>query len=166
MATTIGDEDDLNALLEHLIALDHDAIEAYEAAIERIDNATHKRSLEEFCKDHVDHTRTLGELLRAQGGTPPDGPNAKAMLTKGKVVMADLMGDEAILKAMLSNEGDTNTAYERATANTVANPEVRAVLQENFADEQKHRTWLEHAIAQEDEDASRPEPDASSPNAL
>ena len=38
----------------------------------------------------------------------------KALLTKGKVVIAGLMGDEAILQAMRTNEADTNTAYERA----------------------------------------------------
>ena len=39
--------------------------------------------------------------------------------------MAGLMGDEAILQAMRTNEADTNTAYERAIqfrGTAVANP--------------------------------------------
>lgn len=155
MATTIGDEDDLNTLLEHLIELDHDAIEAYEAAIERLDDDRYKQPLKDFCEDHAKHTRNLGEWLRADGVKPPEGAGAKAMLTKGKVVMADLMGDEQILKAMLSNEGDTNTAYERAVANPVASPEVKRALQENLADERRHKQWLEEAIAKESGDAPK-----------
>ena len=48
------------------------------------------------------------------GRTPPKEGDMKALLTKGKVVIAGLMGDEAILQAMRTNEADTNTAYERA----------------------------------------------------
>ncbi len=39
-------------------------------------------------------------------------------LHKGKVVLANLMGDEAILSAMLSNEEDTNTAYKKMNERT------------------------------------------------
>ena len=38
----------------------------------------------------------------------------KAILTQGKVVLADMFGDSAILKAMKTNEDDTVTAYDRA----------------------------------------------------
>ena len=40
MATTIGKEDDLLESLENLIQLDHDAVEAYEAAIDRLDDGS------------------------------------------------------------------------------------------------------------------------------
>ena len=93
MVTTIGNEDNLHSLLKHLIELDYDAIEAYEAAVERLDNPAFKRSLELFRQDHVAHTRNLGEILRARGETPPDGPTTKRLLTKGKVVLADLAGE-------------------------------------------------------------------------
>ena len=126
MATTIGNEDNLDTLLNNLIELDYDAIEAYEAAIERLDNAAYRQTLEQFCQDHINHTLNLGQILRSRGETPPDGPSAKRLLTKGKVVMADILGDEAILKAMLSNEGDTNTAYDRATSNMSVPPEIEA----------------------------------------
>jgi hypothetical protein len=44
------------------------------------------------------------------GRTPPKEGDMKALLTKGKVVIAGLMGDAAILQAMRTNEADTNTA--------------------------------------------------------
>ncbi len=148
MATTIGNEDNLDTLLKHLVELDYNAIEAYEAAVERVDNPAYKQTLEQFCQDHINHTLNLSQILRARGETPPDGPSAKRILTKGKVVIADLMGDKAILKAMHSNEVDTNTAYERATSNMSVSPETLEVLLLNFADEQKHKRWLESAIQQ------------------
>lgn len=148
MATTIGNEDNLDTLLHHLVELDYDAIEAYEAAVERVDNPAYKQTLEQFCQDHINHTLNLSQILRTRGETPPDGPSAKQILTKGKVILADLMGDKAILKAMLSNEVDTNTAYDRATSNMSVPPEILEVLLLNYADEQKHKRWLEGAIEQ------------------
>jgi rubrerythrin len=148
MATTIGNEDNLDTLLRHLVELDYDAIEAYEAAVQRLDNPAYKQTLERFCQDHINHTLNLSQVLRARGETPPDGPSAKRILTKGKVILADLMGDKAILKAMLSNEVDTNTAYDRATSNMSVPPETLEVLLLNHADEQKHKRWLESALQQ------------------
>jgi hypothetical protein len=163
MATTIGNEDNLDTLLKHLVELDYDAIEAYEAAVERIDNPAYKRTLEQFCQDHINHTLNLSQILRARGETPPDGPSAKRLLTKGKVVMADMMGDKAILRAMLSNEGDTNTAYDRATSNMAVPPEILEILLLNYADEQKHKRWLESAIQQTAVDDSRDDADLTPP---
>ena len=40
--------------------------------------------------------------------------SAKSYLTQGKVILANLIGDLTILRAMRSNEIDTNTAYEFA----------------------------------------------------
>jgi rubrerythrin len=146
MATTIGNEDSLPELLANLIKLDYDAIEAYDAAIERVEDPTYKDALAEFRDDHVTHTNNLSELLLSLGETPPEGADAKSILTEGKVKLATLGGDKAILRAMLSNEGDTNTAYERATVNQAATPEVLEILELNYADEQNHKRWLEGAI--------------------
>jgi hypothetical protein len=60
------------------------------------------------------HITELGDILSSMGRTPPKEGDMKALLTKGKVVIAGLMGDEAILQAMRTNEADTNTACERA----------------------------------------------------
>ncbi len=50
--------------------------------------------------------------LRLEGGNPADGGDLKQILTKGKVVIAELGGDDAILKAMKMNEEVTNKSYE------------------------------------------------------
>lgn len=101
-------------MLNNLIQLDYDAIDAYDAAIDRIDSPEYKARLREFREDHARHTRDLGAVVTQLGGKSAQQGGAKSMLTRGKVMMADLMGDTAILQAMRSNEEDTNTAYERA----------------------------------------------------
>ena len=63
----------------------------------------------------------------------------KALLTKGKVVIAGLMGDEAILQATRTNEADTNTAYERAVKLSGLPSNTRDVLQRGLEDERSLR---------------------------
>lgn len=134
-------------LLEKLIKLDFDAIEAYEAAIARLDDDEAKRMLSEFCGDHRRHTQNLGEHLREAGHTAPHGPDARRILTQGKVVIGGLVGDKAILRAMKSNEDETNSAYERAGHEDLPQAIHRTVLG-NLEDERRHRTWIERKLAQ------------------
>lgn len=146
MATLVGTETDLNSLLEDLIQLDFDAVEAYQAAIDRLEDAECKQKLGDFMADHVRHTENLGTFLRESGREPPQKGDMKKMLTKGKVVIAGLMGDKAILMAMKTNEDDTNNAYDRAVKNENAPARIKDVLRANLADERRHRAWIEERI--------------------
>ena len=67
------------------------------------------------------------------GRTPPKEGDMKPLLTKGKVVIAGLMGDEAIPRAMRTNEADTSTAYERAVNFKGLQANTRDVLQNGLA---------------------------------
>lgn len=146
MVTTIGNETEAQALLYDLIELDYDAIAAYDAAIDRLEDASQKQALASFREDHVRHTENLAPFLRELGSEVPQSGNAKQVLTKGKVVMADLMGDKAILEAMRTNEDDTNTAYSRAVAHPDVTAECRRVLEQNLADERRHCAWILEAL--------------------
>lgn len=130
--------------LNDLIELDFDAIEAYRAAIERLGNPAYKQRLEEFCKDHERHTQNLAALVMKHGGKASRGPDVKRFLTKGKVVIADLVGDDhAILLAMRANEEVTNKRYELAlNVNTDMDAETRSTLEANLGDERRHREWI------------------------
>jgi uncharacterized protein (TIGR02284 family) len=86
--------------------------------------------------------------MRELGEAPLDEGDMKSILTQGKVVMADLFGDEAILKAMKTNEDDTNTAYSRALERDDVPPEIYRTLQQNLEDERRHRSWIEQRIPQ------------------
>lgn len=147
MATLIGNETAFLDTLNNLIELDFDAIEAYQAAIDRLDDGTAKEQLRQFMGDHQRHTRELGEIVRELGGTPPTQGDFKRYLTKGKVVLAEIAGDKGILQAMKSNENDTNTAYERALQRNDIQSRAQNVLQRNLEDERRHRAWIEERLS-------------------
>ena len=142
MVTSVGLNPDFKAVLKNLIALDYDAIEAYQAAIDRVDDPSLKDQLTEFRNDHRRHTQELSACARELGVEPPDSPGAKAMLTKGKVLIANMAGDRAILAAMKTNEEDTNTAYERAANHSGLADLARSAIERGLADERRHRAWL------------------------
>lgn len=68
------------------------------------------------------------------------------MLTSGKVEMANMSGggDRAILSAMLTNEEDTNTAYEKVLSR--APEEAAEVVRRGREDERRHREWIESTL--------------------
>lgn len=143
MVTMVGNEDTLAELLQNLLVLEYDAIEAYEACIERLETPAYVQKLREFHADHLRHVEKLRTHLQEIGAEVPMDSDTKALLTKGKIVIADLMGDDAILKAMKTNEDDTITAYDKASRNKNATAAVLSTLQEGLADERKHRSWME-----------------------
>jgi rubrerythrin len=79
----------------------------------------------------------------------PSEGDSKQMLTTGKVALASLMGDGAVLKAMKTNEDDTVTAYERASAHADAAPESRKFFTDFAADERRHRQWMQQTAETE-----------------
>ncbi len=142
MVTTVGTESTLDALLRDLVQLDHDAADAYQAAIDRLETASFRSTLAEFKQDHLRHIEELGEILREMGQEPPKEGDMKSMLTTGKVKLGSLLGDKAIIQAMKTNEDDTNTAYDRATNFKDAPAQVHATLERNCGDERRHRDWM------------------------
>ncbi len=144
MATTMSSEHVIEGLNE-LIELEYDAIAAYRAAIERINSPAYKSKLSEFLTDHQTHVGNLTDLVRKEGGTPEKDGDAKKILTKGKVVLADISGDEAILKAMKSNEEQTNSKYEKAVEKGYAD-HIQSVVQKGLADERRHKAWVETTL--------------------
>ena len=146
MATLVGTQKALSSMLNQLIELDFDTIEAYRAAMDRLDAPTDRTQLQWFLADHERHVRELSLLVRQLGETPSEEADMKQVLTKGKVVIASLLGDRAVLSAMKSNEDDTNLAYERAVRRNDLPIRMRNILERNLADERRHRAWFEARI--------------------
>ncbi|MFZ3233993.1 MAG: ferritin-like domain-containing protein [Stellaceae bacterium] len=142
MATTIGTEKTRENLLEDLVQLDYDAADAYQAAIDRLDETQFRDRLREFKGDHLRHISEIGEILERMGRTPPKQGDMKSLLTRGKVVIGGLMGDKAILQAMRTNEADTNTAYERAVKFHGLDADTRNTLERALEDERRHCQWI------------------------
>jgi rubrerythrin len=142
MVTMVGTESTLNGLVENLLLLEHDAIAAYEKTIESLESAAYKAKISEFKADHDRHVVELTQLATSLGAKVSYEGDAKQMLTTGKVALASIMGDSATLTAMRTNEEDTVTAYERASAHTAATPEALAIFKRAYSDEVRHRAWM------------------------
>lgn len=150
MVTLVGMQDDFGKALCDLVELEYDAVEAYDAAINRLDNQEYKNQLTSFKEDHVRHISDLSEHLKKHDIDPPSGPSmGKQWLTKGKVVLGNLAGDITILRAMRSNKVDTNVAYEWLRAHDHIWSESQTLIENNYQDEQKHKKWLERIIEKE-----------------
>lgn len=141
-ASTIIDRDTVIDELNKLINLDFDAIAAYEAAIERLNNAEYRERLREFKADHERHTQNLRECVARFGGKAATSGDIKKVLTKGKVILGNINHDKGVLEAMKSNENQTNKLYEEALQKLEDEPEVAGVLLRNLEDERRHRLWL------------------------
>lgn len=146
MAMTPDKEFEFYEHLESLLQLDYDAIEAYEAAINRMENQSYKLKLQEFKKDHENHIKDTSPFLKKAGHKPPTGPGVKSLLTQGKVVLANIIGEAGILKAMRSNEEETNLAYEQINGYPDLPVELKKTLQKGLADERKHKSWIEKEL--------------------
>jgi rubrerythrin len=143
MVTTVGNESDIEDLVKDLIYLEHDAIAAYDSCIERLDNKALSAQIAIFKGDHLQHLHVLNEMARELGIEAPSEGDMKQMLTTGKIALADIFGDAAILKAMKTNEDDTVTAYERAIRHEDAIPASKAFFMKAHRDEERHRAWME-----------------------
>ncbi len=118
------------------------------STVERLDDKVLAAKVAEFHQDHFQHLSTLNEIAEELGIQVPTGGDMKQILTTGKVALADLFGDSAILKAMKTNEDDTVLAYERASQNEHARPESTEFFLKAHQDEVRHRTWFETTAKQ------------------
>ena len=122
---------------------------AYKLTSARLETSSYKAKVAEFLTDHERHLSELQAIARTMNIKIPDGTDAKAILTQGKIVLADLFGDSAILKAMKTNEDDTVTAYERACQHENLPQDAQQCFTRALADEQRHRTWMQQTAESE-----------------
>ncbi len=142
MTTKVGIQRKFANAAKDLLELEYDALEAYETAIKRLTNNDYKQKLTEFSADHKRHLMELSVVLAAHDVEFESRPSAKQWLTKGKVILAEILGDKQILAAMRSNEEDTNSAYERMLSRKDIWEDALDILIRGLADERKHKDWL------------------------
>ncbi len=146
MATLVGTSEDFTQVIGHLIELEFDAIEAYKAALDRLELAVVLEQFRSFLADHEQHVSSLKELSHNYNLEIPAGPDVKKVLTQGKVIVAGLIDDQAVLSAMKSNEDDTVTAYERVFNHKGLTADARPVIAQALEDECRHRQWIDSAL--------------------
>ena len=143
MVTTVGTEDSFEKLVQNLLILEHDAIAAYESTLSRLDSEVAKTKIAEFKRDHDEHVAELTRMAGSLGVAAPTEGDLKEYLTTGKVALAAIIGDGAILKAMSTNEIETKMAYDHASKNAVASTEAQTYFRKAFADETRHKDWMD-----------------------
>ena len=143
MVTTVGTESTYEKIVTNLLILEHDAIAAYDSTIEKLDDAGKKAKIAEFRADHASHVEELRRLATTLGIEAPAEGDMKQSLTTGKIALANLMGDGAILKAMSTNEIETKMAYDQAAKNDAAPAETKVFFRKAFDDESRHKAWMD-----------------------
>ncbi len=145
MVTMVGNESDVKSLFKNLIQLEHDAIAAYDAVVDKLDDEGRAQQVRAFKGDHEQHLQELNRLADEHHAYKPGEGSMKSMLTTGKVNFAGMTGgDGTILKAMSTNETDTVTAYRNAARNPEAPAEAKPFLEKALADEERHKTWMDN----------------------
>jgi uncharacterized protein (TIGR02284 family) len=131
--------------LNELIRFDHDAIGAYNAAIDDIKEIGIRNPLIQFRGDHERHVEVLTAIVIRLGGEPVEHAGIKGVMRKTMTKVAGLGGTEMTLKAMRSNEEVLNKAYSHHLSLDFPD-EIREIIRHNYADEQRHLAWVEQAL--------------------
>jgi uncharacterized protein (TIGR02284 family) len=128
-----------------LIRFDHDAIGAYDEAIENITEIAIKEQLMRFRGDHERHVLDLSAVVRRLGGTPPEHPGVRGVIRKTMTRVAGLIGTEMTLRAMRSNEEMLNKQYAERLKKAFP-ADILDLVRRNYGDEQRHLAWVEQAL--------------------
>jgi ElaB/YqjD/DUF883 family membrane-anchored ribosome-binding protein len=144
--TTASTEEVLDGLND-LLQLDHDAIGAYEIAIEKLEDRDQASQISGFLRDHQRHIQSLNELIRELGGTPVNEPHATGPLKQAMQNLGALGGDKGILLAWRANELQVRTKYDSYAAKANQWPgHVKRLVDENALDEERHYQWVASAL--------------------
>jgi uncharacterized protein (TIGR02284 family) len=132
--------------LNRLIALDIDAVGAYDSAIRACNSGVVKERLGSFKADHERHVRDLSEAVRLGGGTPRTTRDLKGVFIQGFTAITSF-GDQSALMAMRGNEELTTRTYKAALNDDDLPDTLRPLLQRNYGDEQRHLSWIQDALS-------------------
>jgi uncharacterized protein (TIGR02284 family) len=134
-------DDEIVEALNDLIETDHNAISAYNTAIDGLEKyPTLRDNFIQFRGDHERHVRELSPFVRQYGGEPEKKPSGMGVLQKGWTAVSKLGGADAIVSAMTSNEETTVSAYEAGAIKNFP-PEILQVVQRGLEDERRHLAY-------------------------
>lgn len=133
--------------LNDLLQLDHDAIGAYDIAIEKLQDRDHASQIQGFRRDHERHSQELNGLIAALGGQAKNEPHFTGPFKAGLQSLAGLGGDRGLLVAFRSNELQVRTKYDMYAARANHWPaNVKRVVDQAALDEERHYRWVADAL--------------------
>jgi rubrerythrin len=148
MTETTTSDAKLISQLNDLLKLDHEAINAYTVAIDRLQNESHADTIRRFRTDHERHIFELTHLVRAHHGVPIELPTVPARAVRPAVQSAGAAGDDVgLLTSIKSNERKSRDKYRAAVLRNVQE-DVRAMLQRAADDEARHYGWVTGVLEQ------------------
>ena len=133
--------------LNDLLQLDHDAIGAYDIAIEKLADRDHANQILGFRRDHERHIQELNELVATLGGEAKNQPHLTGPFKQALQSLGALGGDRGVLAAFRQNELQVRSKYELYAAR--ANhwpPNVKRAIDRNALDEERHYRWVADAL--------------------
>jgi ElaB/YqjD/DUF883 family membrane-anchored ribosome-binding protein len=129
--------------LNDLLQLDHDAIAAYDVAIEKLEDRDHADQIAGYRRDHERHIRELNQLILNLGGTPKNEPHLTGPFKTAMQSLGGLAGDKGILLAWRTNELQVRTRYDSYASKAMLwPPDVKRVVDGAALDEERHYEWV------------------------
>ncbi len=129
--------------LNDLLQLDHDAIGAYEIAMEKLSDRDHAAMIAGFRRDHERHVRDLNEMITSLGGTPKNEPHMTGPLKEALQSIGAVGGDKGLLIAWRTNELQVRTKYDAYASKANQWPaEAKRLIDVNALDEERHYQWV------------------------
>ena len=136
--------------LYDLLKLDHDAIGAYEIAMEKLEDRDHADQIAGFLRDHERHIRELNELVLELGGTAITQPHATGVFKSALQSLGALAGDRGLLMAFRANEQQVRAKYDGYAARANLWPaRVKRVIDLAALDEERHYHWVNDVLGRQ-----------------
>ncbi|HVH12534.1 MAG TPA: DUF2383 domain-containing protein [Longimicrobium sp.] len=133
--------------LNDLLQLDHDAVGAYEIAMEKLRDRDHADQVAGFRRDHERHIRELNELIAELGGTPSNQPHVTGPFKLALQSLGGLAGDRGTLMAFRANELQVRAKYDAYAAKANAWPtNIKRIIDAAALDEERHFRWVNDVL--------------------
>jgi uncharacterized protein (TIGR02284 family) len=134
---------DFVLLLNRLIQLHYDAIDACKAAVARVEDPIARQQLGSTLETHRGHVDELAVVVRNLGGEPASPSDRRPLrLRRTAAAGPGCEGEHALLETLRRNEEGARAAYEDAASHPGVPLDVLAALERNLADEHKHLAWV------------------------
>jgi len=133
--------------LNDLLQLDHDAIGAYEIAIDKLQDRDNAQQIAGFKRDHERHIQELNLAIAGLGGTPRNEPHSTGPFKQALQSLGGLAGDKGLLIAWRTNELQVRTKYDAyASKANHWGPDLKRLVDRNALDEERHYDWVTRAL--------------------
>ncbi|MBW3571569.1 MAG: ferritin-like domain-containing protein [Gemmatimonadetes bacterium] len=137
--------------LNDLLQLDHDAIGAYQIAMEKLHDRDHADQIAGFRRDHERHIRELNELIAELGGTPKNHPHATGPFKLALQSLGGLAGDKGVLMAFRTNELQVRSKYDSYASKANHWPtHIKRIIDGCALDEERHYRWVSDVLGKDE----------------